>query len=321
MPNPEMVFGPVPSRRLGRSLGLNNIPAKKCTYSCIYCQLGATVARRTERGSFYSPDELASRVAAAVDTVRDRGETIDYLTFVADGEPTLDLNLGRAIRALKPLGIRIAVITNGSLLWREEVRADLAEADWVSVKVDSVDGAMWCRLNEPHRALAFDTVLTGIKRFAAEFEGELVTETMLVHAMNCGERSLKETALFIAKLAPRAAYLAIPTRPPANDWVHAPDDVTLATASVLFGQHIGVVKYLFEFEGSSFSVSGDAERDLLSIAAVHPLRSESVAHLLEEDHADGTGVRKLVDQGKLVAVTYEGHSYYRANLDPARLSS
>ena len=317
----DTVFGPVPSRRLGRSLGINNIPAKKCTYSCVYCQLGATVARRTERGTFYSPDELASRISLAVDTVRDRGETIDYLTFVADGEPTLDLNLGRAIRALKPLGIRIAVITNGTLLWREEVRADLAEADWVSVKVDSVDGAMWYRLNEPHHALAFDTVMTGIKRFAAEFEGELATETMLVHGMNSGDRSLEEIALFIARLAPKAAYLSIPTRPPANDWVHAPDDVTLATASVLFGRHIGVFKYLFDFEGSSFSVSGDAERDLLSIAAVHPLRSDSVAQLLKEDHADWALVRKLLDQGKLIAATYEGHAYYRANLDPARISS
>ena len=123
------VFGPVPSRRLGRSLGINNVPPKKCSYSCVYCQLGDTIEKRTERGTFCDPEALVTCVSREVERLRSRGEPIDYLTVVPDGEPTLDLNLGRVLRALTPLGIPIAVITNGSLLWREEVRADLANAD------------------------------------------------------------------------------------------------------------------------------------------------------------------------------------------------
>jgi wyosine [tRNA(Phe)-imidazoG37] synthetase (radical SAM superfamily) len=121
-------FGPVPSRRLGRSLGINNIPPKTCSYACIYCQLGRTLHLQTERAAFYDPVLLFDEVAKRLDAVRSAGENVDFLSFVPDGEPTLDLNLGRLIELLRPLGSEIAVITNSSLLWRPEVRDELATA-------------------------------------------------------------------------------------------------------------------------------------------------------------------------------------------------
>ncbi|MBC7260626.1 MAG: radical SAM protein, partial [Chloroflexi bacterium] len=126
-----IAFGPVPSRRLGRSLGINNIPPKICTYSCVYCQLGRTLNMQIRRQSFYAPDEILWDVRSKVEHVREAGESIDYLTFVPDGEPTLDLHLGRAIELLRSLGIKIAVISNASLIWQEDVREDLMKADWV----------------------------------------------------------------------------------------------------------------------------------------------------------------------------------------------
>ena len=108
-------FGPVPSRRLGRSLGINNIPPKVCTYSCIYCQLGRTVRMQSERGAFYAPEEVVRGVEEQVVKAREKNERIDYLTFVPDGEPTLDINLGREMELLRPRGIKIAVISNASL--------------------------------------------------------------------------------------------------------------------------------------------------------------------------------------------------------------
>jgi wyosine [tRNA(Phe)-imidazoG37] synthetase (radical SAM superfamily) len=125
-----MTFGPVPSRRLGRSLGINNIPHKTCTYSCVYCQVGRTRRFQLERAEFYEPEAIAREVRKRTAKLRELGEGIDYLTFVPDGEPTLDLNLASTIELLKPLGIRVAVITNGSLLGREDVRATLMGADW-----------------------------------------------------------------------------------------------------------------------------------------------------------------------------------------------
>ena len=140
-----IVFGPVPSRRLGRSLGINNIPPKMCTYSCVYCQLGRTMKMQVERSAFYRPEDILRGVQNKVEKAKEAGEPIDYLTFVPDGEPTLDVDLGREIELLRPLGIKIAVITNSSLMWRKDVREDLMRADWVSLKMDSAREAVWRR--------------------------------------------------------------------------------------------------------------------------------------------------------------------------------
>ena len=123
-----ITFGPVPSRRLGRSLGINNIPPKICTYSCVYCQLGRTIKMQADRRAFYETEKVFQDVKNKVEKAKGKGETIDYLTFVPDGEPTLDINLGREIELLRPLGIKVAVISNSSLIWREDVIADYDQA-------------------------------------------------------------------------------------------------------------------------------------------------------------------------------------------------
>lgn len=147
----SIIFGPVPSRRLGRSLGINNIPPKACSYSCVYCQVGPTRASEAVPRGFYPPLEVVRQVREAVKDLRSRGERIDYLTFVPDGEPTLDAGLSQEIDLLRPLGVPIAVISNVSLAWRPEVAGALNKADWVSVKVDTVDKRAWRRMNRPHR--------------------------------------------------------------------------------------------------------------------------------------------------------------------------
>jgi wyosine [tRNA(Phe)-imidazoG37] synthetase (radical SAM superfamily) len=179
-----IAFGPVPSRRLGRSLGVNNIPPKVCSYSCAYCQLGRTIKMQVERQTFYEPEDIVKNVREKIARVSEVGEPVDYLTFVPDGEPTLDINLGREIELLKPLGINIAVISNGSLVWRQDVREDLVKADWVSLKVDSTREEIWRRINRPHRTLQLAAILDGMLEFAAVYKGELVTETMLVEGVN-----------------------------------------------------------------------------------------------------------------------------------------
>jgi len=133
-----IVFGPVPSRRLGRSLGLNNIPPKHCSYSCVYCQLGTTYNLIIERRQFYDPQNIFDEVKEKVIRLKETQEKVDFITFVPDGEPTLDVNLSKEIRMLKFLGIPIALITNSSLLFLESVRQDLCEADLVSLKIDAV---------------------------------------------------------------------------------------------------------------------------------------------------------------------------------------
>ena len=135
-----------------------------------------------------------------------------------DGEPTLDVNLGREISLLKHVGIPIAVITNASLLWREEVKEDLLVADFVSLKIDAVSIDLWRRINRPHKDLKLDTILDGVKQFAKSFEGILVSETMLIDSVNY-EDELERIANFLEGLVKLdKAYIAIPTRPPAEMW-------------------------------------------------------------------------------------------------------
>jgi len=303
-------FGPVPSRRLGRSLGINNIPAKFCTYSCVYCQVGVTTGKEIERREFYRPEEILRDVREKIEKTRGVGESIDYLTFVPDGEPTLDVNLGREIGMLRPLGIKIAVITNASLIWRKDVRDELMKADWVSLKVDSILEDVWRRINCPHRTLNLVSILDGMLEFARTYKGELVTETMLVKGVNDGEEVMEETAVFLAKLSPFRAYISISTRPPAEKWVHPPEEGVINKAYHIFSRRIGAVEYLIGYEGNAFAFTGDVEDDLLSITAVHPMREEAVRELLARANAGWDVVEKLISEGKIVRVEYEGNSFY-----------
>jgi wyosine [tRNA(Phe)-imidazoG37] synthetase (radical SAM superfamily) len=225
-----LVFGPVPSRRLGRSLGINSIPPKLCTYSCVYCQVGRTIDFRADRGVFYEPQDVLAAVKERFDEESSAKEKVDYLTFVPDGEPTLDLNQGREIELLRPLGIPIAVITNSSLIWQETVRDELKAADWVSLKMDAVDEPVWRYANQPHNSLNLQAILDGAFAFSRSYEGKLVAETMLVAGVNDREESLHHVALYLRALQPSVAYLAIPTRPPAERRVRAPEESIVNSA-------------------------------------------------------------------------------------------
>jgi wyosine [tRNA(Phe)-imidazoG37] synthetase (radical SAM superfamily) len=309
-----IAFGPVPSRRLGRSLGINNIPPKVCTYSCVYCQLGRTTKMQAERRSFYEPEDILRAVRDKVERAREVGESIDYLTFVPDGEPTLDVNLGREIELLKPLGIRIAVITNSSLIWREDVRDALMKADWVSLKMDSAIEETWRRINRPYRTLQLTSVLEGALELAEIFEGELVTETMLVEDVNDGDDHIREIADFLARFRPFTAYLSIPTRPPAEEWVHSPSEKAINRAYQILSERIDQVEYLIGYEGNAFAFTGDVEEDLLSITAVHPMREDAVGEFLARARADWTVVRNLVCENRLIETEYEGTRFYMRKL-------
>jgi len=313
MPNtttPALTFGPVPSRRLGRSLGINHIPPKTCTYACVYCQLGRTPRLQAKRQTFYAPEAVVGAVQAKVASAAARGESIDYLTFVPDGEPTLDLHLGDMLAALKPLGIPLAVITNASLLADEAVREALLLADWVSLKMDAAAAAVWRQIDRPHGRLRLADILAGAHTFAHAFSGALVTETMLVKGLNDAPETLAVTADVIAELRPAVAYLGVPTRPPAELWVRAPDEVALNQAYHIFANVLPRVELLIGYEGNAFAATGDAVTDLLSITAVHPLRDDAVIALLARCGATWDLVEGLVDGDALVATQYNHHTFY-----------
>ncbi|MDD2309474.1 MAG: radical SAM protein [Desulfuromonadaceae bacterium] len=304
------VFGPVPSRRLGRSLGINTIPVKVCSYSCVYCQVGRTRTVQVARRRFCHPETISAEIERMVAEVRYRNEAVDYLTFVADGEPTLDINLGRMIELLKPLGIKIAVITNASLIWRADVRAELSLADWVSLKIDTINEELWRIINQPDPTLRFDALLSGLISFSKEFNGVLTTETMLLRGINDADVNLDPLATFLAELKPAIAYVAVPIRPPAEQWVAIPKAETLNRAVQIIGRKIDSVEYLTGYEGNSFASSGDAAADLLSITGVHPMREDAVRELLAKAHADWSCVEQLIGKNLIQETEYEGRRFF-----------
>jgi len=198
-----IAFGPVPSRRLGKSIGINNIPPKICTYSCVYCQLGRTIKLQIERKPFYNPETILKAVKEKIQKAKENKERIDYLTFVPDGEPTLDIHIGREIDLLRELGYKIAVITNGSLIGDSDVQKSLAKADWVSLKVDAVDEETWHKVDRGHRKLKFQEILDGMRKFSKLFQGDLTTETMLIQGINDQPEKIEKDADFIAQLSPK----------------------------------------------------------------------------------------------------------------------
>jgi len=307
-------FGPVPSRRLGHSLGINNIPPKICTYTCVYCQLGRTLEISVSRRRFYGPGRIFEEVSERVREIDEDGGRIDYLTFVPDGESTLDLDLGEEILQLKTLGLPVAVISNSSLLWDDGVRSDLAGADLVSLKIDCVTEGLWKAVDRPHRSLDLSRIQEGIAVFSEEFTGRLITESMLIHGMNTGRVHLEALAEFISKIGPAVAYLSIPIRPPAEKWVLPADTDELNMAYQIFREKGINTELLTGAAEGEFQRTGEVERDLLAITSVHPMEEGDVDRFLIQCGADWSVVNALLESGLMVVKEFDGRKFYIRNL-------
>ncbi len=314
--NSDLIFGPVPSRRLGRSLGVNNIPAKLCSYSCVYCQLGRTITYETKRSKFYEPDQIIQEVAKKVNEVESRGEKVDYVTFVPDGEPTLDINLGQEIEKIKNMGIRTAVITNSSLIYLQDVQNDLSLSDWVSLKIDTVNREKWIRINRPHPKINFNEMLLAMQDFSNKYTGYLATETMLVNGIQ-DENDLIQIASFVASMKNlRKSYISIPTRPPAEGWVIPPTNDLINIAYQIFSRALDQkrVEYLIEYEGDDFAVNDNPINSILSIISVHPMKREAIERLLQERGIEWEVFQGLVDKNIIIELKYGKDIFYMKSL-------
>jgi wyosine [tRNA(Phe)-imidazoG37] synthetase (radical SAM superfamily) len=293
-------------------LGINNIPPKACSYSCVYCQLGKTIKKAVKRQFFYEPCDVLNEVRRRVGNANVGNERIDYLTFVSDGEPTIDVNMGEEILLLKRIGLPIAVLTNASLLWLNDVRQDLSKADYVSLKVDAVSDDLWRRIDRPHKELRLSAILKGIQDFAEAFKGTVVTETMLIDGVDY-ENEFEKIATFLAGLKKlNRAYVAVPTRPPTESWVKPAREEVVNVAFQAFSEKLGVdiVECLTGYEENVFAFTGNVDEDLLSITAVHPMREDAVKELLNRANSNWTVVENHLKAGNLVLLEYAENRYY-----------
>jgi len=304
------VYGPVPSRRLGRSLGVNPIPFKTCNYNCVYCQLGRTSPLLNHRQAFFPPGEVLQEIQHALEM--HVGE-IDYVTLVGEGEPTLYQNLGDVIAQTKRMTpLPMAVITNGSLLHRDEVQQELVPADVVIPSLDAADRETWKKVNRPHGRLDLEEIIEGLVRFRHMFHGQLWVEVMLVKGINDQEESLQAIRRALDRIAPDEIHLNIPVRPPAEGWVEPADAEGLVRAHVLLGEDV----LIDTPEEGAFSTAG-FDRPLDAITTIvrrHPMRYDQIIETL--DHFPSEAVQIALDElvavGKMRMVTYRDKVYYAA---------
>lgn len=304
------VFGPVPSRRLGQSLGVINIPPNTCTYDCVYCQLGRTQHCTVEPKPFFNMDVILESIAKKMCQIRNLGESVDYIAYVPSGEPTLDVNLKEQIQTLYSFGIKTAIFTNSSLIGQKEVQSALSAFDRVCLKVDTVEEPTWRCLNRPHADLVFESIMDGLLSFAESYKGMLDTETMLVRGMNDDEKSLNNLASFIGQMKPHIAFLSTPLRPPAEHWVLSPSVKSFINAYTIFDQKCATVKTLTSPEENNFVSTGNVEEDLLAITSVHPLREMAVKSLIKRSGSSWDKIEKLLESEELTTVTYKNTTYY-----------
>ncbi len=273
----QYVFGPVPSRRLGQSLGIDTIPLKTCNWNCVYCQLGRTQPLRHERREYIPCENILAEVGQALSTHRS-GE-IDWVTFVGSGEPTLHSRLGELIRRVKVRTDQpVAVITNGSLLYRPEVREELSAADAILPTLDAGSEELYRKINRPHPEATFDRLVEGLTAFRAEYRGKLWVEVMLVRGLNDSAEALADITRILQKVKPDAIHINLPTRPPAETWVQPPDDEGLMRAISILGATAEVVH---PAEGS-FDLSGttDITEAVIGIITRHPMRQDELERTL-----------------------------------------
>jgi len=295
-------YGPVPSRRLGRSLGVSPIPHKTCSYNCIYCQLGQTGKLQVKRESFYPKEDILSDIEKVMNPAN-----VDYITFVGDGEPTLCKDLGWLIKSCKnKWQIPVAVITNGSLFFMEDVRQDLKSSDVVLPTLDAGSEDVYRTLNRPHGSIGFEEMLQGQVDFRKEYPGKIWLEVMLVKGVNDSDGSLMEIKDAIEQVKPDRIYISVPIRPPAKPGVRPPEPERIMRAHEILGTSLD----LTDRESGEFGLDNfpDLRTTIIEICSRHPLREEQARDIEGRFSRQGS-IDTMLSDGSLVRVEYQNVSY------------
>jgi wyosine [tRNA(Phe)-imidazoG37] synthetase (radical SAM superfamily) len=274
----KYVFGPVPSRRLGQSLGIDTIPLKTCNWNCVYCQLGRTQPVIYKRADYFPPADILAEVQQALEA-HQPGE-IDWVTFVGSGEPTLHTGIGWLIRQTKNLtDIPVAVITNGSLLYDPQVRCELAAADAVLPTLDAGTSTLYRRINRPHPSVTFRRLVTGLVAFRRKYSGRLWVEVMLVRGLNDTKQALLDIVSILRRVEPDEIHISLPTRPPAETWVQPANEEGVLRALAILGE----VAHVLHPAAGSFDLSGheNLADAVIGIITRHPMRQEELEQTLQ----------------------------------------
>jgi wyosine [tRNA(Phe)-imidazoG37] synthetase (radical SAM superfamily) len=270
----KMVYGPVPSRRLGISLGVDIVSFKTCSYDCIYCQLGKTTDHAVDRKSFVPIDSVLKQIKEVVDQNSD----MDYITFSGSGEPTLNRDIGEMIRRIKEFTvIPVAVLTNGSLLWQKQVQKDISPADLVVPSIDAVSEEVFQKVNRPVEGLSMKRILGGIKEFCEGFKGKVFLEIMLVKGLNDSEKEIRKINEFVRELKAEKVQLNTVVRPPADSSARPVEKIRLAQIKSNFDPRL-MVEVVEGFDrATSKAYHKDLEKAITELLKRRPTRKDEMA--------------------------------------------
>jgi len=284
----KYLYGPVPSRRLGRSLGVDIIPFKVCTLDCVYCQLGATTNKTLRLADYVPVEGVLSELKARLG----EGLEADYITIGGSGEPTLNSGLGRLIDGIKQLtDIPVTVLTNGTLLYRPDVRADCARADVVLPSLDGCDEETFKKVNRPCEGMTLRQVVDGLCAFRKEFTGPIWLETFLIEGYNTDNKQIGKFKELIARIQPDKVHLNTAVRPTAEPAVKRPSYEKLCSIAERFGPKCEVIA---EFASDHYAKGGNSRAEtVFSMLKRRPCSLEDIHLGLGIDRLE---VLKIIDR-------------------------
>lgn len=306
MKNYKHIFGPVPSRRMGLSVGISPIPDGHCNYSCIYCQLGRTHNMTNKREEYFNCEEIVGEFKEYLKDLK----KYDVVTIVGEGEPLLYKNIGKLILEIQKLTDKpVAVITNGALLAEEEVREQLLNADIVLPSFDAANNEIYKKINRPHGSIDFEKSYEGLVEFSKKYKGQLWIEIMIIKDLNDSEEALYEIKKMLEKVEYDKIYINSPVRPPAEKFVKETGKDKFQKAIDILG---GVSIDKLVSEGFYSDIEDDYEA-VLSIIKRHPMNGFEIRSFINErgNKNPEEFIEKMNKDEKIEKVNYKNYCTYR----------
>ena len=310
----KYVYGPVPSRRLGNSLGIDPLPLKTCNYQCIYCQLGKTNNFTNIRKNYFPKKDILTEIEKAIKLNKNK---FDYITFVGSGEPTLYKDLKDLIIRAKELSEKpICVITNGSLLYEKEVQNALISSDVVLPSLDAGDETSFIKTNRPHPSISFDNLIQGFIDFRKIFEGKFWIELMLMKGINDTKEELLKIKEKLDLIKPDRIDINVPIRPPVEKWVKIPDKNIISLLNAIFGDYTNI---FFPEEGTFKIYSSNFEKEVLSILKRHPMRQNQIIETFSSSGFSKdvviSNLKKLKSENKIKEISYNKQIFWKIKIE------
>ncbi len=307
--NFKHLYGPVPSRRLGRSLGIDLVPFKTCTYDCIYCQLGRTTKKTIERRPYVPIEDIISELQIKLTT----GEHPSFISIAGSGEPTLHSEIGELIAMIKAITkIPVAVLTNGSLLFMPEVRTALMQADLVIPSLDAGDEALFHYINRPQADISFDEMVSGLIEFTRNFPGDVWLEVLLLSGITGMDTEVRKIAAYAKKIRAQRVQLNTVCRPAAEDFACTVAGSQMAKFALLFP---GTVDVISKHESDSFSGSlpNDTNTaEIVNLLARRPCTLSGICSGLGlHPHDAVKKLKKLADEKQITTLRADHDVFYK----------